>query len=298
MSAIRVQRKGYALGAEITGVDTSRPIDGETVAAIRQAWLDNTVVYFPGQDLTPEQFRAFCGRFGELDVENNRLLNLIPDMPEVIVRANKPIVLNGTKLKKSSPADKWHTDFSYRECPSTMTFLLAKDLPDVGGDTMFASLNAAYEALSPAFKAMIYPLIALRDYARGAASYGLASPEEQARQKQLKPDVVHSLVKTHPETGRKALYVDEFVRNFAGMTDEESQPLLDFLLAHATRYEFIYRHRWTAGDLIAWDNRCAIHYAVQDYDQSQLRRTLRCSLVGPKTGELYSKSADAVMAGV
>ena len=124
-------------------------------------------------------------------------------------------------------------------------------------------------------------LRAVRDYARGAASYANASADEQARQKQLKPDVVHSLVKTHPETGRKALYVDEFVRNFEGMTDEESKPLLDFLLQHATRYEFIYRHRWTAGDLLLWDNRCTSH-ARTDFDPTERRHLRRFTIKGTK----------------
>ena len=296
MSKLRITRKGYALGAEIAGVDATRPLDAQTVDEIRKAWLDNTVVYLPGQDLDPGEFRTFCDQFGELDVDNIALLNLVPDMPQVIVRSNQPVTFAGAQIRQSSAADRWHTDFSYRERPSTMTFLLAKDLPDVGGDTQFASLYAAYETLSPAYKALIDPLVTVRDYALGAASYGTMSPDEQARQKQLKPDVAHPLVRTHPETGRKLLYVDAFIRNIEGMTDEESKPILDHLLAHATRYEFTYRHRWSPGDLIAWDNRCAIHFAVQDYDRSQLRRTLRCSLVGPKTGTLYAPAGEAVAA--
>jgi taurine dioxygenase len=282
MAELQIRRRGYALGAEITGVDLSRPLDDRTVAAIRQAWLDHIIIYLPAQTLSPEGLRDFAARFGELDMHNTGLFNRHAEFPQVLVRANTPISLNGKQAASSPAADHWHSDYSHSQRPSTITFLTATDVPDVGGDTMFANMYMAYDTLSPAFARMIEPLSAVHDFAL-SGGYARSSTDVQLQ----KPPVVHPVVTVHPETGRKALYVDKFVRNFVGMTEEESKPLLNFLLGHATRYEFIYRHRWTVRDLVMWDNRCALHYAVQDYDRSQLRRTLRTSLIGPKTGEVY-----------
>ena len=283
MSKVNVRRKGYALGAEITGVDASGPLDDETIAAIWKAALDNIVVYLPGQDLSPEQLKAFGSRFGELDIENTGFLTRLPEMPEVIVRTNKPVEVHGIAAKRSSPANKWHSDYSHTERPSSLTFLAAKQIPDIGGDTMFTNLYMAYDTLSPKMQELVRGLSAIHDFTFSPA-YAAKSPEEQVKSKALRPPVVHPLARKHDQTGRTLLYVADRIRNFVGMTEEETKPILDFLMAHATRYEFIYRHRWTANDLLIWDNRCSLHYAVQDYDQSQLRRTLRCSLLGPKSG--------------
>jgi taurine dioxygenase len=155
---------------------------------------------------------------------------------------------------------------------------LGKDMPDVGGDTQFVNLYMAYEALSPAFQRMLESLSGVHEWARG--------PKVDPG-KQLYPPVVHPMVRVHPESGRKSLYVADRIRHFVGMTEEESRPIVDFLMHHATRYEFMYRHRWGANDLVIWDNRCTLHYAVQDFDQEQLRRNWRSSLVGPRAGEVY-----------
>jgi taurine dioxygenase len=144
----------------------------------------------------------------------------------------------------------------------------------------------AYETLSPTFKEMIEPLLAVHEYTVGGSARDL--PGQRAKVARLNPPVIHHLVRTHPETGRKALFIGQRVCCIDGMTREESKPLLAFLNQHATRYEFIYRHRWTVDDLLVWDNRCSMHFAVQDYDQSQNRRMLRCSLKGPRTGFPYT----------
>jgi taurine dioxygenase len=274
MGSLKVRRCGYALGAEITGVDASKPLDDATIAAIRQAWLDHIMVYLPGQNLGPQGFRDFCAQFGELDLENIKTLPHHPDFPDVVVRANKPVTVDeNPAVRASGAANHWHTDFSSTDRPSTITFLLGKELPSVGGDTMFANLYTAYETLSPAMQRTIDPLFAVHDVRVGRAN------------KSPKPPVVHPFVRVHPETGRKALYVADRVRNFVGMTEEESKPLVAFLRSHATRYEFVYRHRWTVNDVVLWDNRCSLHYAVQDYDP-EMRMLLRCSLASPKTGRL------------
>jgi taurine dioxygenase len=187
----------------------------------------------------------------------------------------------------------WHSDQSCTLYPSPGTFVLAKELPQVGGTTLFANQYLAYETLSPALQKILDGLEAVHD---------LGTTAQQEKQRDFAatnltatpayedfgdPPVVHPVVKVHPETGRRALYVDDRVRNFAGMTEEETKPLLGFLLEHAVRYEFTYRHVWRENDLILWDNRCLLHRALVDYDQMhQYRHMWRCALRGEKSGYL------------
>ena len=160
------------------------------------------------------------------------------------------------------------------------SFLNAQVLPSVGGDTMFANMYMAYETLSPKFQELIAPLEAIHDISVGNQQPFRGGDRDYiAKSAAMNPPVPHPIVRVHPETGRKSLYIGEKTRGIAGMTDEESRPLLDLLIRHATRYEFIYRHRWTIHDLVMWDNRCAIHYPVPDYDE--LRQMQRCSILEP-----------------
>ena len=161
---------------------------------------------------------------------------------------------------------------------------------------MFASMYVAYDTLSPKLKSLVDPLIGVHDISLGRA-YHRIQPDAQAEMMRLNPPIAHPIVQIHPETGRKALYVGSRIRNFVGMTEEESQPLIRYLNEHATRYEFIYRHRWTLHDLLIWDNRCALHYAVGDFDRGQLRQMQRCSLLGPQKGQFLTDTVP-VHAGV
>ena len=294
MDTLQTRRLGYALGAEITGLDVSRPLDDATIAEIRNLWLDQIVLCIPGQNLDPAAMKAFCGRFGNLDNDSRGHSNRYQDHPEIRFASNKPINIDGRQARGFSRSGRsrphWHSDLSYLEIPASFTFLAAKELPDVGGNTMFANQYMAYEALSPSLQRIIDPLWAVHDFTLGPG-YAASSPERQARTRQLTPPVVQPVVRIHPETGRKALYVANRVRNFVGMTEEETKPLLDFLVGHATSHEFVYRHRWALDDLVMWDNRCSLHYAVSDYDQSQLRRMMRCSALGQKTGHLHANEA-------
>ena len=299
---MEVRRCGYALGAQIRGVDASKPLDATTVEAIRKAWRDHVVVYLPGQALNAHQFRDFCGRFGELDTFNLDLLTgslpRHPDLSDVVVRANKPVAVNGqTTVPKSSAANKWHSDYSYSPRPSTMTFLLGKELPGIGGDTMFSNQYMAYETLSPALQRMLDPLEAVHDFTLGSGAYQRSGAAEQAQMRLQNPPWVHPLVQVHPETGRKSLFIAERLRNFAGMSEEETKPFLDFLMQHSTRYEFTYRHRWAVDDLVIWDNRCSLHYAVQDY-APEMRMLLRCSLLGPAAGHPLAAQATPIPTAV
>ena len=280
MQSFAVRRVGYALGAEITGLDLRKPLEPESAAALRQAFLEHCVLCFPGQNLEAEELMAFSGAFGVLDDnEGAPPTARHPDIDEVLVISNQPITIKGKPAQRSLPADKWHSDHTYLPDIPTATVLLAKEIPEIGGDTMFASMYAAYEALSPGFKAMIEPLALVHDVTLGPNFRNKSEAERQAML-EINPPAEHEIAKAHPETGRKALVLgQQRVRNVAGMTEEESQPLIDFLHEHATRYEFVYRHRWRPNDLVMWDNRCTMHFAVQDYDQAQLRWMIRCSVL-------------------
>ena len=282
---MEIRRLGYALGAEVVGLDLRRPLPDATIAAVRAAWLEHLVLCFRDADIEPQEMVAFCGRFGELD--DNRLAHFRrrPASPNLIMVASQVVDMDG-KSYNAVRADKWHSDYSYTNRPATAAFLLAKQLPDVGGDTQFCNMYTAYDTLSPAMQALIAPLEAVHDVDM-RASVGLEKPEAAAERRRLNPPIVHPVVRVHPETGRKTLYVGERIRHFVGMTEEETRPLLDFLNRHATRYEFVYRHRWSPHDLLMWDNRCLMHYAIRDFDLSQLRRMERCSLLAPKSGYFY-----------
>jgi taurine dioxygenase len=285
MGRLNVRRLGYALGAEIK-VDLTVPLDDETIAEIKRAWSEHLLLCFPGQNLNAEEQEAFCEHFGALDATRSRPNARDPGHPAITVIVSKPITMEGRRVNASSAA-QWHQDLAYTDEPALGTFLLAKELPGLGGDTMFANQYMAYETLSPAMQKLVESLEGIYDfgfYLRFNTGLQQETPQEQAERLAQYPSVVHPIVRVHPETGRKALYVGAFLKGLVGMTDEEARPLIDYLDGHATRYEFIYRHRWTVNDLIMWDNRCVLHYAVQDYDHTQLRRMQRCVAPGPKSG--------------
>jgi taurine dioxygenase len=289
MVQLDIRPLGYALGAEVRGIDLRQTPSRETLAAIRVAWYDSLVLCFPDQDLGPEELVAFSELFGELD--DNRAIphNRHPDHPKVALVSNKRI---GEKPWAGyRNGQNWHSDLSYTDRPATGTFLHCKERPDVGGDTMFANMYLAYERLSPTMRGIIDDLDAVHDITL-VKNLAQREPAVVERMRELNPPVVHPAVRTHPETGRKALFVNERVRNFVGMAPEESAPILDFLNRHAVTPEFVYRHRWNVGDLVLWDNRCTMHIALGDFDMwNQPRHMIRTALLGPKTGRLLIADA-------
>jgi len=289
MTRLNIRRLGYALGAEVTGVDLRQPLGVEIVAAIRQAWLKHIVLCFPGQELTPEHLMAFSERFGDLD--DNRFSQALshPDHAPVFLISNSPVNIKEKRID-GAVNDHWHSDLSFSLRPSTATILNAQQLPEIGGDTMFANMYMAYDALSPAFKEAIESLEAVHDVAVPKA-FSTLSPATQASIRQKNPPVAHQLVRVHPETGAKALNVGR-ISGIVGMNGDESKPLIDFMNRHATRYEFIYRHRWSVNDLLMWDNRCALHYAIPDYEPTCVRLLQRCSLLGERSGYIPSSSSN------
>ena len=276
MGELAARRTAYAMGAEVTGIDLRRPLDDATFDAVKRTWLEHIVLSFPDQDLTPEELTAFASRFGPLDDNRRAPHNRHPDINQVMILENKRFKGGTTKRVP----DTWHSDLSYTDRPSSATFLNSKVLPDVGGATQFVNTYMAYETLSAKTQALIEPLWAVHDATLGP-TFKRAGPELAEEIRRLNPPVAHPVVTVHPETGRKSLYLGTRTRNFAGMTEEESRPLLDLLNEHAIRYEFMYRHRWQLHEVVMWDNRCALHFAAKDYDTAQLRRMLRCSVLGP-----------------
>ncbi len=251
-----------ALGAEIVGVDLSRPLDNAAASAIHAAFLDRQVLYFPDQQLDDDGLVGFGRRFGELIA--HPFLPHAEGRPEVMAvhkAADAAVNVGGS----------WHSDMSFLDEPPLGSALHARIVPPAGGDTLFASMYAAYDALSDGMKRLLDGLDAVHDHAErfgAAARLGKTRVNEEAVEAARKtiPPATHPVVRTHPETGRKALYVNPiFTMHFAGMTRDESRPLLDFLCEHAVRPEFTCRIRWRAGGLALWDNRCTQHYAINDY---------------------------------
>jgi taurine dioxygenase len=247
-----------ALGAVIGGVDLAADLDDGTVAAIRRAWLEHQVVFFHDQALDGDAFVAFARRLGE-PVEYP-FVRGIDGYPEIIAV---------TKLPEETVnfGGIWHSDTTYLDEPPMATMLLAREVPPTGGDTMFANMYAAYDALSPALREVLDPLRAVNSSALADVS---KTREDRIREdggtEARTYEAVHPVVRTHPETGRKALYVNiAHTARFDGMTEEESRPLLQFLFQHQVRPELTCRFRWRVGSLAVWDNRCAQHNPVNDY---------------------------------
>lgn len=256
---VTAERISGALGAEIRGVDLSLPLTDQQVAAIRAALLEHLVIFFRDQDITPAQQYAFASRFS--DPEEYPMLNGLPDFREIV-----PVV----KLahERVNFGGLWHSDTTYLEEPPMGAILVARELPPAGGDTLFANMYLAYEMLSDGMKQMLSGLRAVNSSAKAEVT--------ATREDRLTTDAksgantelvaIHPVVRTHPETGRKLLYVNygHTVR-FENMTEQESQPLLDYLFAHQTRPEFTCRFRWAPGSIAFWDNRAVQHNPINDY---------------------------------
>jgi taurine dioxygenase len=250
------------LGAEIDGVDLSRPISGALVKEIERAFLKFGVIFFRDQKLTPEQHILFAEHFGRIDI--NRFFKAVDGYPQIAeVRKEAD--------QKSNIGGGWHTDHSYDQIPARGSILYARELPPVGGDTLFSSMYAAYEALSPGLQRTLEGLKALHSsrHAFGHTAKRLVESDLKGRignPELATQDAIHPVVIIHPETGRKALYVNAgFTLRIEGWSTEESEALLSYLYRHAVRPEFTARFRWQPGSLAFWDNRATWHLALNDY---------------------------------
>lgn len=279
--AIEVRRLAYALGAEIRGLDPRQPLDDASLAAVRQAWHDHLILLFRDVDWTIDQHIAFTRQFGELELHGDRGLRG-DQIPEVFRVTNR--VTDGKRSVTASVGREWHSDGSFTTCPSGGSMLHCRALPAVGGNTLFANMYRAYDTLSPALRAIIDTLYVVNDVSL-APEYQTMPAEQVAQSIRDNPPVRYPLVRTHPGSGRKALYLNEMLtREIWGMTREESRRMVRFLCDHAVRAENTYRHIWRVGDLILWDNRCTIHLAPADYDPDELRDMVRTTLKGESIG--------------
>jgi len=263
-------------GAEILDIDLSEPMSDATFAAVSTAFDENSLILFRGQSLTPAQHIAFSSRWGELEHHVLQEYTL-PDHPELFVLTNKK--KDGKPLGAHKTGWHWHIDNTYMPRPSLGSQLYAREVPPEGGDTWFTSLTAAYDSLPEDLRARIADLKAVHSYAHVyVLKYPDREPLSEERKAQV-PDLVHPVVRTHPATGRKVLYISEYIiKQFIGMSAEESRELLDELNARATTDELIYRHQWRVGDLICWDNRATMHFA-QPYDDVNYTRLMHTTRV-------------------
>lgn len=254
---IEVRPIAGALGAEIEGVDIGRPLEGEVVAEIRQALLDHLVIFFRNQKLTPQEQLAFAQRFGQpMEYPQLKGLPECPLITPVIKLAHERVNFGGV----------WHSDTTYLARPPMASMLYALETPSYGGDTQFANQYLAYETLSERLRQMLAGLIGINTSTKAEVS---KTREDRLRDAGAALKVLlaeHPVVRTHPETGRKALYVNlAHTTQFKGFAEEESTPLLDYLFQHQVRPEFTCRFRWEPGSLAFWDNRCTQHNPVNDY---------------------------------
>ncbi len=257
-----------AMGAEIVGIDLAQDLSDATIAAIRRAFLDHLAVFFRDQSLTSAGFMAFARRIGQpLEYPFAKGLDGFPEITAVVKRPDQTIAFGGN----------WHTDTTYFPAPPMATMLLARALPPTGGDTQFANQYLAYEALSDGMKAM---LAGLRWVSRSDKAEASRTREDRTGAERSVLIADHPVVRTHPETGRKSLYINlAHTAHFLGMTAEESMPLLRYLFQHQIQPAFTCRFRWAPGSLALWDNRCTLHAAINDYNGFR-REMHRITLVG------------------
>jgi taurine dioxygenase len=250
-----VRRMAGAIGAEIGGVKLRPDLPDAIIAELRRLWLEHLVLFFRNQELTPRELAAVARRFGE--VVHYPFLKGLDEAPEVIRVA---------KLEHETVnfGGLWHTDTAYLAEPPMATMLIACEVPPHGGDTLFASLYAAYDALTDGMKQMLAPLRALNSSSK--AEKNRTREDRAANEPPQVLEAEHPVVRTHPETGRKALYVNSgHTLRFVGMTEAESTPLLEYLFAHQVRPEFTCRFHWEHRSIAFWDNRCALHNPINDY---------------------------------
>jgi len=280
---IKLRKLSYALGAEVCDIDVGRPMTEQGFGEIYKAFLDHGILLFRNQDISREQHIEFSRRFGELDRHEALPRDQHPKYPELLMVTNEPKA-DGSPSDTKYTGRQWHSDMSFTTVPSLGSLLKSYAVPEVGGDTLFANMYMAYDALSDGMKKLIAGLHGIHlSGTRKLANddTGVVRAEEQKR---INPPVAQPVVRVHPETGRKALYIGEKVKRFEGMTESESKPLIDYLVGHATRAEFLYRHQWKKNDIVAWDNRCVMHQALGDFDETQLRHMERTTVLGSPSG--------------
>jgi taurine dioxygenase len=260
MSNILINPTSGSMGVEIHNVDLSKELSDSLFSEIRETFIEHGLIFFRDQELTPDDHLRFAKRWGEINI--NRFFVKVEgydQIAEVRKDADQKINIGGA----------WHTDHSYDQVPAMGSILLAKETPKIGGDTLFANMYRAYETLSDGMKKTLESMKACHSsrHVFGAhTGYSEASNQRIGNPELATQDAIHPVIITHPESKRKALYVNpEFTVNFEGWTVEESKPLLDYLTEHTTQQENTTRFQWEPGSIAFWDNRCTWHFALNDY---------------------------------
>jgi taurine dioxygenase len=277
---IEVKANETGFGAEIKGLDLSAPLAPQTLEEVKSAWAEHGVVFFPDQPLELEALERFTEEIGPFG--HDPFIKPMADHPHVLELRREP------DEKATNFGAGWHSDWSFQETPPAATLLHSKVVPAKGGDTLYADCARAYEALSPAMKELLAPLNAVHSAILPYSKKGIFAQEKEKRTMQIitsdeaEKTQAHPLVRTHPVTGRKALYVSPvYTVGIEGMSNEESQWLLGGLYQHMTKPEFIYRHKWRENMLVMWDNRSTLHFAEGGYD-GYLRVMHRTTVAGEK----------------
>ncbi len=282
---LKIRRLANAFGVEIMDIDLREKLDDATVASVRALWNEYGIVLMRSQDITAQQLIDYSRRFGELDLHETVKPLRHAEIPELAVLSTIPV--DGKPSPTEMVGRHWHSDLSYTTRPPLGSIFHAQILPEIGGDTLFTSTAAAYDALSDAMKKMIEPLWAVHDYMQ-VESMKQRDPAIVAELGKNNPPVAQPIVRVHEETGRKTLYVgDQLTRRIVGMTERESAPLLKFLSAHMVDPLFTYRQKWHKNDLIMWDNRSTMHLALADFPPGSHRYCVRTTVLGSPSGYLY-----------
>jgi taurine dioxygenase len=295
---MQVSKLTARIGVEVTGLDLKAGLSDAQRRQLNEIWLENVVLIVRDQaDLTVAGHVDFSRCFGPIDDDSPVTAFSHPQHREVFLLTNE--TQDGKPSETRDVGWQWHADLMYSLQPSAGAVLHAQEVPETGGDTMFANMAAAYDGLSPVYRAFVDGLEAINDLAHGKWYKKRMEAAPQNFVSRAKP-VVRALVATHPETGRRSLQLNEAgLCGIMGMTEEESAPILRFLNEHATQAEFVYRHRWRKGDLLVWDNRCSMHKVVADHNAmvdpgapSQVRRMHRTTIKGLPSGRLLADAAE------
>ncbi len=281
MSEMVVRPLSDAMGAEVTGIDTGN-LDDATFDRLRDALHEHIMLAVRGQALDPAGQTAFTRRFGEIQYHINSE-HKMPDQPEVLILSTE--VVNGKNVGIPDAGSDWHSDHSYVDRPTAYTILQSVLVPEHGGDTEWTNMVAAYESLSDEMKARLDGLIGIHSFNRmrnpRCNRPGRHKNPEAYFAERSPPDAFHPIVRTHPATGRKALFISpRFTIGIKNMDDAEAQPLLDDLFAHIDNRDFVYRHNWQPGDLVMWDNRQTLHLALGGVKLPEVRRMHRTTVLG------------------
>lgn len=283
--AMTVTPLGGNFGAEISGIDLARPLDEDAAGGLERAFLDYRVIAIRGQRLDVEQVVAVSRRFGDLESHVFAQYHH-PDTPLVMVLSNR--VENGREVGLADAGSFWHSDVSYKPCPAKATLLYALEVPGEGGDTLFCDMVAAYDALSRDMKATLRGRTAVHQYGHATHRPQLGAGERTASMKRQEgeiPPAIHPVVRTHPETGRKALYVNPaYTVRIEGLAEEESEALKQDIFAHCLQDRFMMRYSWRAGDVVLWDNSAVMHSATtRELDPANHRTIWRTIISGGPT---------------